>query len=168
MKKISILISLVILSVLLVSVTGCEEKVAENGDIVKVHYTGTLSDGTQFDSSEGREPLEFIVGAGQMIQGFDAAVKGMKVGETKTVTIPAEQAYGAHKDELVIEVDRAELPVELADVKVGDQIQMTQSGRITVVPVVEVAETTIKVDANHRLAGKDLTFEIELVELTRN
>ncbi|MFC1946669.1 peptidylprolyl isomerase [Chloroflexota bacterium] len=139
----------------------------EAGDNIKVHYTGTLDDGTVFDSSEGREPLEFTAGAGQMIKGFDAAVIGMKVGELKTVTIPAEDAYGLHDDELILTFPKDELP-EGMDPKVNDRLAFTQSdGRQVPVVVTEVTDEVVIVDANHELAGKDLTFEIELVELTR-
>lgn len=152
---------------LIIPLTGCEEKVVEAGDYIKVHYTGTLDDGSVFDSSEGREPLDFTAGAGQMIKGFDAAVIGMKVGEVKTVTIPAEDAYGLHSDEYVLTFSKDELPEDM-DPKIGDQLQLTQSnGRVMTVPVVDVTETTVTVDANHSLAGKDLTFEIELVEITK-
>jgi len=179
------LILLCILSLLIIPLAGCEEKVVEDeeeekieevvdegmiveaGDYIKVHYTGTLDDGSVFDSSEGRDPLEFTAGAGQMIAGFDAAVIGMKVGEVKTVTIPAEDAYGFHDEELLLVFSKDELP-EGMDPKIGDQIPLSgPGGRTMTVPVVDVSETTITVDANHRLAGKDLTFEIELVELTK-
>lgn len=167
MKKTTLLLLLASLSMLIIPLTGCEEKVVEAGDYIKVHYTGTLDDGSVFDSSEGREPLDFTAGAGQMIKGFDAAVIGMKVGEVKTVTIPAEDAYGLHSDEYVLTFSKDELPEDM-DPKIGDQLQLTQSnGRVMTVPVVDVTETTVTVDANHSLAGKDLTFEIELVEITK-
>ena len=138
---------------------------ASDGDTVRVHYTGTLEDGTTFDTSVGREPLEFTLGEGKMIPGFEKAVYGLKVGKSKTVTIPAEEAYGPHRDDLVIVVEREQLPADL-DPKVDQQLQMQQTdGRTAVVIVTDVSETTITVDANHPLAGKDLTFEIELVEI---
>jgi len=138
---------------------------ASDGDTVSVHYTGTLEDGTKFDTSVGREPLEFTLGEGAIIPGFEEAVKGLKVGKSKTVTIPAEEAYGPHRDDLVIVVEREQLPADL-DPKVDQQLQMQQTdGRTAVVIVTDVSETTITVDANHPLAGKDLTFEIELVEI---
>jgi peptidylprolyl isomerase len=144
-----------------------EEMIVEAGDYIKVHYTGTLDDGSEFDSSEGREPLEFTAGAGQMIKGFDAAVIGMRIGEVKTAKIPAEDAYGPHNDELILTFSKDELP-EGMDPKVGDEIPLTgPGGRIMNAPVIDVNETNITVDANHRLAGKDLTFEIELVELLK-
>jgi len=138
---------------------------ANDGDTVKVHYKGTLEDGTVFDTSRGREPLEFTLGGGTIIPGFEEAVKGMQVGQTKTVTIPAEEAYGPHRDELVMVIERDKLPEGL-NPAIGQQLQMQQAdGRTAVVVVTDVSETTITIDANHPLAGKDLTFEIELVEI---
>ncbi|MDN7023420.1 peptidylprolyl isomerase [Methanoculleus sp. FWC-SCC1] len=150
-----------------VSVSGCtgtgETATAEAGDLVQVHYTGTLADGTVFDTSEGREPLQFTVGAGEMIAGFDQAVPGMAVGESKTVTIPADQAYGAYRDDLLIDFDREQVN---GTVEVGQKVTITtSSGQAMNVPVVNVTDSTITVDANHPLAGKDLTFTIELVEI---
>lgn len=172
MKKITFILLLILISMSIIPFSGCtkeneEETVVEAGDHIKVHYTGTLDDGSVFDSSVDREPLEFTAGAGQMIKGFDAAVIGMKVGEVKTVTIPAEDAYGVHDDELILSFSKDELP-EGVDPKVGDEIPLSgPGGRIINAPVIEVTDTTIIVDANHRLAGKDLTFEIELVELIK-
>jgi FKBP-type peptidyl-prolyl cis-trans isomerase 2 len=138
---------------------------ASDGDTVRVHYTGTLEDDTTFDTSVGREPLEFTLGAGQMIPGFEKAVYGLKVEESKTVTIPAGEAYAPHRDDLIIVVEREQLPADL-DPKVGQQLPTQQTdGRTAVVIVIAVSETTITVDANHPLAGKDLTFKIELVEI---
>ena len=138
---------------------------ASDGNTVKVHYTGTLEDGTTFDSSKGREPLEFTLGEGRIIPGFEEAVKGLQVGEAKTVTIPSEEAYGPHRNELVLEIQRSQLP-EGMDPKAGQALQMQQAdGRTSVVIVTDVSETTMTVDANHPLAGKDLTFDIELVEI---
>ena len=138
---------------------------ASDGNTVKVHYTGTLEDGTTFDSSKGREPLEFTLGEGRIIPGFEEAVKGLQVGEAKTVTIPSEEAYGPHRNELVLEIQRSQLP-EGMEPKAGQALQMQQAdGRTSVVIVTDVSETTMTVDANHPLAGKDLTFDIELVEI---
>lgn len=138
---------------------------AKAGDKVQVHYTGKLDDGTVFDSSAGRDPLEFTVGAGQMIAGFDAGVDGMAEGETKTIKIPSEDAYGAHRDEMVILVKREELPPDM-EVTTGDQLQMRhESGQVIVVTVTEVSDASVTLDGNHPLAGKDLTFDIELVKL---
>ncbi|UCC18008.1 MAG: peptidylprolyl isomerase, partial [Dehalococcoidales bacterium] len=154
MKKFSLTL-LTLLSLLVIPLSGCgEEKVVEAGDYIKVHYTGTLDDGSVFDSSEGREPLGFTAGAGQMIKGFDAAVIGMKVGEVKTVTIAAEDAYGPHDDALVLTFPKDELPEGL-DPKVDDQLALTQSdGRQVRVVVIEVTDEVLIVDANHELAGK--------------
>jgi peptidylprolyl isomerase len=165
MKKI-IIASLVVLVTAIMLVTGCgEEKVAENGDTVSVHYTGTLDDGTQFDSSVGKEPLEFVLGAGNMITGFENAVRGMKVGESKTVTLPPEEAYGQPRDDLLIRFDLDELP-EGPTPQVGQYLVLTMTnGQNVQKPVVEVTDSYIIVDANHELAGKTLTFEIELVSI---
>ena len=136
---------------------------ASEGDTVKIHYTGTLEDGTTFDTSVGNEALEVTLGTGQLIIGFEEAVYGLKVGESKTVTIPAEEAYGLHRDDLVIVLEKKELPTDL-EPKVNQQFKiMLTDGSTMDVIVTNVSETMITVDANHPLAGKDLTFEIELV-----
>ncbi|MEW6426743.1 MAG: FKBP-type peptidyl-prolyl cis-trans isomerase [Thermodesulfobacteriota bacterium] len=138
---------------------------AKNGDKVQIHYTGTLADGTVFDSSAGREPLAFTLGSGQVIPGFEQAVLGMALGENKTVTIPAAMAYGAFQQELLIAVPRAQVPPEI-DPEVGQTLQMgTPDGQTVVVRVVEVTEEHVQLDANPPLAGKDLTFAIELVAI---
>ncbi|MFC1869855.1 peptidylprolyl isomerase [Chloroflexota bacterium] len=138
---------------------------AKDGNIVKVHYTGKLDDGTIFDTSLEREPLEFTIGAGQMIPGFEGAVRGMQVGQVKTVTIPAEEAYGPHNEDMVLVVERDKIPENLNPV-VGQQLQMQhENGNTAVIVVTDVSDTTITLDANHPLAGKALTFEIELVEM---
>ncbi len=138
---------------------------AKAGDTVKVHYTGRFEDGEVFDSSEGREPLEFTVAAGQMIPGFDAAVDGMSTGEAKTVTIPAAEAYGDRAEDMVIEVERAQLPPDM-NPDVGEQLMMQQPGGSPFqVLVVGTTETTITFDANHPLAGQNLVFDITLVSI---
>ncbi|HSG97699.1 MAG TPA: peptidylprolyl isomerase [Woeseiaceae bacterium] len=138
---------------------------AKSGDTVRIHYTGTLDDGTEFDSSSGRDPLEFALGGGQVIPGFDSAVDGMTVGESKTVTIPADQAYGDHHEQLVQEVPKTALPEEI-DLAVGMQLQSrSPEGQVMNLVVTDVAEETITVDGNHPLAGQALTFAIELVEI---
>jgi peptidylprolyl isomerase len=138
----------------------------KKGDRVKVHYTGKLNDGSIFDSSEGREPLEFTLGSGATIRGFENAVYGMDIGQSKTVTIPSAEAYGAYKDGLVIIFDRDQLPSGMSP-RVGDQLQMqTPSGGATIVTVTATSDKNITIDANHPLAGKDLTFEIRLVEVS--
>jgi len=138
---------------------------AKQGDTVHVHYTGKLDDGTVFDSSIDREPLEFTLGQGQVIPGFEEAVEGMNPGESKTATIAAAQAYGTHREEMVVSVNRSELPPHL-DLAVGQQLEIRQpQGDSIVVRVSEVSESTVTLDANHPLAGEDLTFEIQLVEI---
>lgn len=138
---------------------------AKKGDTVKVHYTGKLDDGTVFDTSYDREPLEFTIGAGQLIEGFDSAVEGMEEGEKKTVKIPADKAYGPYHDDMVIEVSKDKLPKDL-NPEVNQQLYMEDaSGQTLVVKVLKVSENSITLDANHPLAGKDLTFEIELIKI---
>lgn len=165
--KVCSLLLITLLSGIVLLTNGCNggSAMASDGDTVRVHYTGTLEDGTTFDTSVGGEPLEFTLGASQMIPGFEKAVYGLKVEESKTVTIPAEEAYGPHRDDLIIVVEREQLPADL-DPKVGQQLTMQQTdGRTAVVIVIDVSETTITVDTNHPLAGKDLIFKIELVEI---
>lgn len=138
---------------------------ATSGDTVRVHYTGTLADGSQFDSSEGREPLEFTIGGGQVIPGFDKAVQGLEPGETRTVTIPSEEAYGPHRDEMVLRAGRDQLP-EGMDPEVGNVLMLqTDAGHQLPARVVEMDENTLTLDANHELAGEDLTFELTLTEI---
>lgn len=137
---------------------------AADGSTVKVHYKGTLDDGTVFDSSREREPLEFTLGEGRVIPGFEEAVKDMEVGQSKTVTIPADEAYGQHRDDLLVPIEKCHLPEGL-EPEVGQQLQMQKAnGQMSIVTVTEVAEDKIMIDANHPLAGKNLTFELELVE----
>lgn len=139
---------------------------AKANDKVKVHYTGKLTTGEVFDSSHGREPLAFTVGGGQMIKGFDAAVHGMELNEKKTVSIPANEAYGEHKPELVQKISKDQLP-EGMNPEVGQKLVATSdTGHQTQVSVTEVSEEAIMIDANHDLAGKDLIFEIELIEIS--
>ena len=164
-KSCTALVSVILLVVMLVTGCGGAIQQAKIGDTVKVHYTGRLQDGTVFDTSVGSEPLEFTLGQGQVTPGFEQAVIGMQVGESKTVTIPVDQAYGPRRDDMVLEVERDKLPEDL-EPQVGMQLQMNQGdGGIMIVTITEVSETTIKIDANHPLAGQDLTFDIELVEI---
>src|SRR6056297_975314 len=138
----------------------------KSGDTVRVHYTGTLTDGQTFDSSEGKDPLEFVVGSGQIIPGLDAAMEGMAVGEKKTVEVPADQAYGHPDPNAQQAVPRAEIPEDIP-LDLGTQLQVqTPQGQVMPVTVVEVTEEQVILDANHPLAGKDLTFAIELVDIT--
>lgn len=138
---------------------------AKNGDAVKINYTGKLDDGTVFDSSEGRDPLDFTLGAGQVIPGFDEAVMGMTVGESKSVHIPADKAYGPRNEEMIIEAPRDQVPTDIKP-EVGQSLQMGgPNGEVVMVVITEVNDTHIKLDANPPLAGKDLNFDIELVAI---
>lgn len=137
----------------------------KSGDVVRIHYTGKLADGTQFDSSAGREPLEFTVGSGQIIPGLDRQIQGMKQGESGTLNIPAAEAYGARDENQVQVVPRTALPPEM-EVQVGSNLQATTpDGNQISLTVVGVSDAEITVDANHPLAGHDLVFEIEIVEV---
>ena len=138
---------------------------AQKGDRVSVHYTGRLQDGKVFDTSRGREPLEFEVGAGMMIAGFDKAVNGMAVGEQKTVEIPSNEAYGERREEMVIDVPRQQVPAGITP-EVGQQLALNNGGQQVPVVVAEVTDEKVVLDANHPLAGKDLIFDIELVEIS--
>ncbi|BBD77395.1 FKBP-type peptidyl-prolyl cis-trans isomerase [Hydrogenophilus thermoluteolus] len=143
------------------------QQAAQAGDTVQVHYKGTLADGSVFDSSEGRDPLQFTLGAGQVIPGFEKAVEGMQVGERKTITIPADEAYGQRSERAMLQVPREQLPPEI-EPEVGLQLVMQRAdGQQIPVVVAEVTETHVTIDANHPLAGHDLTFEIELVAADR-
>ena len=138
---------------------------AKQGDTVRIHYTGTLADGSTFDSSVGREPLEFTVGSGQIIPGLDGAIPGMEVGETKSVEIPAEHAYGAADPNARQAIPREQVPANIP-LDIGTQLQLqAPTGQTIPVTVAEVTEEHVVLDANHPLAGKDLTFEVELVEI---
>ncbi len=138
---------------------------AENGNTVKVHYTGTLEDGTVFDSSEGREPLQFKVGSGEVIPGFDTAVMGLEAGESRTTTIPANQAYGPHMPGQIIEVPRDGIPPDFKPA-IGDVVQLKDpQGKPLQATVEEINDDVVKFDANHPLAGKDLTFEVKVVAI---
>ena len=138
---------------------------AKSGDTVKIHYTGTLDDGTQFDSSQGRDPLEFEVGSGQVIPGFDKAVEGMTVGDSKSVRIEADDAYGPRHEQLIQQVERSVLPDDL-NPETGMALQSSSpDGQVTQFMVTEVTDETITVDANHPLAGHALSFDIELVDI---
>ena len=137
----------------------------KKGDVIRVHYTGILNDGSQFDSSVGRSPLEFTVGAGQMIAGFDAGVVGMSVGEKKTIQIDPDNGYGQKDPNAIIEFPASNVP-EGMQVEVGMKLNLqNQYGQPVPVEVIEVKEEVIIMDANHFLAGKDLIFEVELVEI---
>jgi peptidylprolyl isomerase len=137
---------------------------AKDGDTVRVHYTGKLDDGSVFDSSAAREPLEFELGSGQVIAGFDDAVRGMAPGEERSVTIPTGQAYGERRDELMMVVPRGDLPVEI-DPQVGQQLQLSQGDQSFIVTIAAMDDAEIVLDGNHPLAGEDLTFELKLVDI---
>ena len=138
---------------------------AKDGDTVKVHYTGTLESGEVFDTSKEREPLEFKLGEGQLIPGFENAVIGMSEGESTQVDIPSDEAYGEAREDLVINVPKDQLPEDV-EPQIGMQLQVNQpNGQPIPVRIIEVGETELTLDANHPLAGKDLSFDIELIEV---
>ncbi len=139
---------------------------AQAGNKIKVHYTGTLADGTVFDSSIGAEPLAFELGSGMVIPGFDAGLMGMAIGESKTINIPFMQAYGPVHAENILEVPRHEMPADM-EIEVGTALNLHQDGSAEVIPVVITALTadTVTIDANHPLAGKDLIFMVEMMEI---
>lgn len=138
---------------------------AKDGDTVKVHYTGTLENGEVFDTSQEREPLEFQLGQGQLIPGFEKAVIGMSEGDSTTVDIPSDEAYGEVREDLVITVPKDQLPDDV-EPQVGMQLQVNQqNGQPIPVRITEIKDEELVLDANHPLAGKDLTFEIELLEV---
>lgn len=138
---------------------------AKSGDTVRIHYTGKLDDGTQFDSSAGREPLEFILGQGQVITGFDRAVEGMAVGDNKSVRLVPDDAYGQHQQELVQEVPRSALPAEIQPEEGMALQSKSPEGHVTNLIVTGLTDESITVDANHPLAGQALSFDIELVDI---
>ena len=138
---------------------------AKQGDTVHIHYTGKLADGTVFDSSADRDPLSFTLGEGEVIPGFEDAVSGMTEGDNKTATVPSDRAYGPRRDELVLTVPKEQLPGDM-EPEVGQQLRMqTADGQTFVVTVTGTDDSSLEVDANHPLAGRDLTFDIELVRI---
>ncbi len=138
---------------------------AKLGDTVKVHYTGKLGDGTVFDSSAGRDPLEFTLGNAQVVPGFEQAVVGMGLGDLRTTEIPCDQAYGPRDERMVMVVDRAQIPDHIQPA-IDNRLQIRRpDGRTLVVTVTEMSESKVTLDGNHPLAGRDLSFEIELVEI---
>jgi peptidylprolyl isomerase len=138
---------------------------AKDGDKVKVHYHGRLRNGETFDSSQGRDPLEFTVGAGQMIKGFDEGVKGMQPGDKKTVEIGADEAYGQKEEANLIEFPKDQFPPDMTP-EPGHQLMLSNDqGQQFPVVIVEVKETSVILDANHPLAGQDLIFDIEMMEV---
>ncbi len=138
---------------------------AKLGDRVRVHYTGMLEDGTIFDSSKGKDTLAFTIGEGRVIPGFESAVVDMEVGQRKKEMIPYDDAYGPHYEEMVQVVDRSMIPPDI-DLEVGNHLQITrEGGQSMVLTIVELTDDTVTLDGNHPLAGQDLVFEIELVEI---
>lgn len=137
----------------------------KQGDKVSIHYTGTLSDGSVFDSSEGREPLEFAYGEGQVIAGLESGMEGMEVGDKRVVEVPSDQAYGPIHPEARRALPRGDLPEEVP-MEVGTQVHAhNEEGQVMTLTIFEITETHVVLDANHPLAGKDLTFDIELVSI---
>jgi len=143
---------------------------AKNGDMVKIHYTGRLADGMEFDTSKGSDPLSFTLGKNEVIPGFEKAVEGLSVGDSRTVEIPSDQAYGPHRDEMVIKAKRSEMPEGL-ELKLGRQLvgrsenKEGEEPHRVVFTITGLTDDEVTLDANHPLAGKDLTFDIELVEI---
>ena len=141
-------------------------KQAETGNTIKVHYTGKLDDGTVFDSSREREPLEFTIGGGGLIKGFEDAVMGMAVGDTKTIRIPAAKAYGTYRDDLAMNVGKTQFPPDI-EPKEGVMICLRHPDGGTIdAMITAVDEDSVTLDANHPLAGKDLTFDLEMVDIS--
>jgi peptidylprolyl isomerase len=134
------------------------------GDTVKVHYKGTLNDGTLFDSSEGREPLEFQVGSGMVIKGFDDGVTGMTIGEKKAINIPVDEAYGQVVPEMVFKFDRSEIPGDIP-LEIGGTLNMHNGQQTVPVIIRDLDDSTVTMDANHPLAGQELNFDLELVSI---
>ena len=138
---------------------------AKQGDTVRVHYTGKLKDGQVFDSSRQRDPLELTLGAGHVIPGFEQAIEGMTPGQSKSVDIPVAEAYGDREDDKVININRSTVKVD-DNIQVGQQVQLkTKDGNNLVAVVSDLSEATVTLDANHPLAGKDLVFDVELMEI---
>ncbi|MEM6449475.1 MAG: peptidylprolyl isomerase [Cyanobacteria bacterium P01_D01_bin.105] len=138
---------------------------AKQGDTVRVHYTGTLNNGQVFDSSKSREPLEFVLGSGMVIPGFDAAVTGLEPGESVTTTIPAAEAYGPYNEEMVADIEKQNIPADF-ELAIGQRLQMqVPNGDAMAVTVTDIKGDMVTLDGNHPLAGQDLTFELELVEV---
>ncbi|MHA8049599.1 FKBP-type peptidyl-prolyl cis-trans isomerase [Aquirufa sp. ROCK-SH2] len=139
--------------------------IAKTGDKVAVHYTGKHTDGSIFDSSVGRTPLEFQLGSGMVIKGFDDGVTGMSIGDKKTIVIPAAEAYGEHSPENTVTIERTQIPAHM-EIEVGMSLNMHQDGgQVIEVLITDLTETHVTLDANHPLAGRDLTFELELVSI---
>jgi peptidylprolyl isomerase len=140
-------------------------KQVEDGSTIKIHYTGRLDDGTVFDSSKEREPLEFTMGSGGLIKGFEDAVRGMTIGEMKTISIPSGEAYGPYREDLVMSINKAQLPLDI-DIRQGVMLSLRHPNGGSIDALIsEVTADLVTLDANHPLAGEDLTFELQLVEI---
>jgi peptidylprolyl isomerase len=138
----------------------------ENGNTVKVHYTGKLDNGDVFDSSQNKDPLQFQIGGGQVIKGFEAAILGLGVGEKTTTTIPPEEAYGPYNDKMIMNVEKKQFPENLT-LTLNQQLQIPQeNGATVIVTVTDIQDDMVTLDGNHPLAGKTLIFDLELVEIT--
>ena len=138
---------------------------AKDGDTVKVHYTGKLENGTVFDTSKDSQPLEFAVGSGKIIPGFEKAIIGMGVGDAKSITVPPEEAYGPSRKELIVDIKKTDLPEDITPA-IGKQLQVQQKdGNPIEITITDMDEDTVTLDANHPLAGNTLLFEVELVEI---
>lgn len=138
---------------------------AKQGDTVKIHYTGKLEDGTVFDTSTGRDPLQFNIGESQVIQGFEKGVTGMALNESKTITIPSDEAYGPHREEMVLNIPRDQFPPNI-EPEIGQQLELGQeNGQTTIAIVSQLSESNVTLDANHPLAGETLIFDIQLIEI---
>lgn len=162
MKPRGILTVLILLAALLIS--GCSAPSVKNGDTITINYNLLLEDGTVYETSVGNTPLEFTVGQGNVLPLLEESVIGMKSGETKTINIPAEQAFGQYREDLVFQIDKSVLPESITP-EIGMQLQMYQGNEIVIVTIIAINDTQITLDANHALAGKNLIFEIELVEI---
>ena len=138
---------------------------AENGDTVKVHYKGKFDDGTVFESTLNHNPVQFVIGQGERIPGFEEALIGMSPGDQKTTRVPADEAHGPHNKELLVQVSRNEFPADLK-LEAGQWIKVRQpDGADLILTVIDVCESSVTLDANHPLAGKDLTFDIQLIQI---
>jgi len=165
MKYLATALSFLLVAAFILGGCSSSKRVVKDGDKVKVNYTGTFEDGTEFDSSEGREPLEVTVGSGQVIPGFEMGLLGMAVGDKKTITITPEEGYGQIREDLIADVPKSQFPPEL-NLTVGQQLQSQQpDGRVMNVTVKDIKDTMVTIDANHPLAGKTLLFDVELVEI---
>ncbi len=168
-KRKKLIFSFLILAVivlLLVVIGGGSGKVIKEGSKVKLHYTGTLDDGSVFDSSLNKQPLEFVVGAGQVIKGFEQGVIGMKLGDKKKIHIPSDQAYGPYNKENIGEFPKSKVPKEM-ELKVGVKVflESQSNGGIAIATVLEIKNDTLVLDLNHPLAGKNLNFEVEILDV---